>query len=106
MATILDPETAKKMKSFRPNDKTREEIKGALENLRKILTKHHCIAYLDLVCGELHVYRKHPGTTYTVQDRDDGEPTGGIQCLGAYLSTPIEAVINAEHDIVWATKTK
>ena len=104
MATILDPETAKKMKSFRPIDKTREEIKGALENLRKVLNKHHCIAYLDQVCCELHVFYRKKGMTYTVQDRDDGEPSDGIQCLGAYLFTPIEAVINAEHDIVWATK--
>lgn len=104
MATVISNIKMKLMKSFRPSDEAREEINAALDNLNAVIKKNNCVAFIDMVCGELHVFKDN-GCDFTVLDRDDGEPAGSIQCLGHYLSTGWRS-INAEHDIVWAKYKK
>ena len=104
MAKILTSEEVAKMKAYRPNEKAVADISKAIEGLRVALKRHGCVGFVDMVCGELHVFRKKRGHEFIVLDRDDGEQPGMTQCLGAYLFLPVEAVINAEHDMVWSKK--
>jgi len=81
-----------------------DDIKEAIRGLGKALHRHHCVAYVDMVCGELHVFKHKRGTELVILDRDDGDQPDKTHCLGSYLSLPVEGTLNAEHDIVWAQK--
>lgn len=100
MATILSKAETERMNRAKPTEEAATEIREALDNLKKVIEKHGCTAFIETVCGEISVFRVPKGKTLVVKDRDDKQPPKSDFCRGLYLSTGFQTY-NAEHEIVY-----
>jgi hypothetical protein len=100
MATILSKAETERMNRAKPTEEAATEIREALDNLKKVIEKHGCTAFIETVCGEISVFRVPKGKTLVVKDRDDKQPPSSDYCRGLYLSTGFQTY-NAEHEIVY-----
>lgn len=99
MAKILDDSEIKFMKRCQPSTAASKEITAAAENLKKVLEKHKCIAYVDQVCGNLAVFKQD--SDVMCRDGDERIPAGLKQVLPLHVTTPFKTY-NAEHDLFFA----
>ena len=104
MANYLTEQEIAEMKQFKPSPQAIKEIRATVDKLASLLEKHHCIAYVDMVCSSLQIFKRLDDTKeFQVVDREI-EPKGMIQCIGASVNLPAVSTINVEHDIVWWPK--
>ena len=100
MVNLLSKAETERMNRTKPTAEAETAIREALDNLKQVIEKHGCAAFIETVCGEISVFRVPKGKTLVVQDREDKQPPKSDYCRGLYLSTGFKTY-NAEHEIVY-----
>lgn len=100
MAEILSKAETERMNRTKPTAEAATEISEALDNLKQVIAKHGCTAFIETVCGEISVFRVPKGKTLVVRDREDKKTPKSDYCRGLYLSPGFQTY-NAEHEIVY-----